>query len=587
MPSERRGVTGTNDLQTQPRPVVAAAARRIHEGFERYNQQFRRITGRARRRFEQRDWKGQMADIAARIELYEHWVGRTVNGLRDDLGEHLTDHDLWPAIREYYGRRIGAMPDAGFMKTFFNSTTRRVFGTRGVDASVEFVQPPPEEGIESLTMRRYPAWDDLEGSCRQILQDFRFRRVYADAEGDARLMAEAIRGAIGANADALCLRFEFIDTHFFQGTRAYLVGRLRLSDTTRPIVVALRNADDGIRVDAVLLSAEQIGVVFSYTRSYYFADPTSVVAAVQFLHDILPRKPIDELYTVLGRLRQGKTERYRSLIRHLEDTDDDIVHAAGEPGLVMIVFTLPSFNLVFKIMRDVFRPPKTTTHDDVHQSYRLVSRHDHAGRLIDTQHFRNLELPRARFSEALQEELMREAGHTVSTDGDQLVFEHAYVERRVRPLNLYVREVDPDEAERVILDYGRCLKDLAETNIFAGDLLLKNFGVTSSGRVVFYDYDEVMLVTDCNFYELPEPDDDYPLMDHQTHRFVGPSDIFPEEFIRFLAMPAFLRQTFMEAHGDLLTADYWRDVKRRRQDGEVAEIVPYVRQSVAAQHINP
>lgn len=568
------------------RPLVAAAARRIHRGFEQYNRQFRRITTRARRRFEHRDWKGQMADIALRIELYETWARRTVKGLRQDLGEQLLDHDLWPAIREYYGLRVGAMPDAGFMKTFFNSITRRVFGTRGVDASVEFVQPPPEEGIESLTMRRYPAWDNLEQSCAEILHDFRFRGGYADAHGDARLMADAIRRSLGEDADARCLRFEFIDTHFFQGTRAYLVGRMRLPDETRPIVVALRNDDDGICVDTVLLTTEQIGVVFSYTRSYYFADPTSVVAAVQFLHDILPDKPIDELYTVLGRLRQGKTERYRSLIRHLDRTNDDFVHAAGEAGLVMIVFTLPSFNLVFKVMRDVFRPPKTTTHDDVHQSYRLVSRHDHAGRLIDTQHFRNLELPRERFSAELQDELLREAANSVSFHGDQIVFQHAYVERRVRPLNLYVREVEPAEADRVILDYGRCLKDLAETNIFAGDLLLKNFGVTSAGQVVFYDYDEVKLITECNFYELPEPDEDYPLMDHGTHRFVGANDIFPEEFIRFLAMPASLRQTFLAAHGDLLTADYWRGVKRRRLAGEVAELVPYERRSVASRALS-
>jgi len=572
-------------IQTPQQPGVAAAARRIHEGFERYNQQFRRITSRAARRFEQRDWKGQMADIAARIELYEQWVRRTVDGLPEDLGEQLSDHALWPSIREYYGLRVASMPDAGFMKTFFNSITRRVFGTRGVDSAVEFVQPPPEEGIESLTMRRYPCWGDLEGSCKAILQDFRFRRVYVDSGKDAVAMARRIREAIGEDADAQCLRFEFIDSHFFQGTRAYLVGRIRLQNGSRPIVIALRNGDEGVEVDATLVTADQIGVVFSYTRSYYFADPTSVVAAVQFLHDILPGKPIDELYTVLGRLRQGKTERYRSLIQHLKRTDDDIVHAAGEPGLVMIVFTLPSFNLVFKVMRDVFRPPKTTTHDDVHESYRLVSRHDHAGRLIDTQHFRNLELPLGRFSEELHEELLREAGHTVSEEGDKLVFRHAYVERRVRPLNLYIREVEATEAQRVILDYGRCLKDLAETNIFAGDLLLKNFGVTSSGRVVFYDYDEVMLVTECNFFELPEPDEDYPLMDHGARNFVGPRDIFPEEFIRFLAMPNALRQTFLEAHADLLTATYWRDVKQRRESGEVAEIVPYARQSVAPQRI--
>ena len=566
---------------------VATAARCIHDGFLDYNRAFREITARAGRRFEERDWKGQMADIAARVELYELWARRTVETLRTELGEDLAGHAFWAEVRECFGLRVEAVPDAGFMKTFFNSITRRVFGTRGVDAAVEFVQPPPEEGIESLTMRRYPCWNDLDQACQRVLQDFAFERPYVNRDADARDMAATIREQLGGGeADADCLRFEFIDSHFFQGTRAYLVGRMRLTDRVRPIVVALRNDDEGIAVDAVLLTAEQVGVVFSYTRSYYFADPTSVVAAVQFLHGLLPDKPIDELYTVLGRLRQGKTERYRQLMHHLDRTDDAFVHAAGDAGLVMIVFTLPSFNLVFKIMRDVFRPPKTTTQEDVHQSYRLVSRHDHAGRLIDTQFFRNLELPRARFSEALIDELMQEAPRTVAAHGDRLVFGHAYVERRVRPLNLYIREVEEAEAKRVILDYGRCIKDLAATNIFAGDLLLKNFGVTSSGRVVFYDYDEVMLVSECRFYELPEPDEDFPLMEHATTRFVGAHDIFPEEFIRFLAMPAFLRQTFLSEHSDLLTAEYWRDVKRRRVAGEVAEIVPYARQSIAPQQIS-
>lgn len=566
--------------------LVAEAARRIHDGFDRYNRQFRRITDRARRRFERRDWKGQLADIAARVELYEQWARRTVQALRGELGAHFSDHDLWPEIRDYYGRRVEAMPDAGFMKTFFNSITRRVFGTIGVDPAVEFVQPPPEEGISSLTMRRYPCWNELEAACDRVLKDFRVRIPFADRAGDARVMAAGIREHLDdERADVQCLRFEFIDSHFFQGTRAYLVGRIRMIGGSQPIVVALKNADDGIRVDAVLLHEEQIGVVFSYTRSYYFADPTSVVAAVQFLHSLLPHKPIDELYTVLGRLRQGKTERYRSLVEHLGRTDDEFVHAPGDRGLVMIVFTLPSFNLVFKVMRDVFRPPKTTTHAQVDQRYRLVSRHDHAGRLIDTQHFRNLELPRARFSGELHDELLREAGRSVGEDGDQLVFGHAYVERRVRPLNLHVREVDEEEACRAILDYGRCIKDLAETNIFAGDLLLKNFGVTSSGRVVFYDYDEVSLVTDCHFRELPEPDEDFSLMEPGTVRYVGANDIFPEEFIRFLSMPATLRRSFLQSHGDLLTADYWRDVKRRRERGEIAEIVPYERQSVTREPI--
>ena len=128
-----------------------------------------------------------------------------------------------------------------------------------------------------------------------------------------------------------------------------------------------------------------------------------------------------------------------------------------------------------------------------------------------------------------------------------------YIERRVRPLNLYIREAARDNAVAAILDYGQAIKDLAETNIFPGDLLLKNFGVTASGRVVFYDYDEVALVTECRFRELPEPDDDFDLMDPGVTHYIGPHDIFPEEFIKFLAMEADLRKAFLAAHGDLLT----------------------------------
>ncbi|MDZ7748171.1 MAG: bifunctional isocitrate dehydrogenase kinase/phosphatase [Halofilum sp. (in: g-proteobacteria)] len=560
---------------------VPGAARLIHDGFVQYNRAFKRVTDRAKRRFEQRDWQGQFRDIAERVELYEQWASRTERALRKHLGESVRDHGLWQDIRGYFGERVEGVPDAGFMKTFFNSITRRIFGTVGVDPAVEFVQPPPEEGVQSLTMRHYPCWEDIVATCGRILGDFRVRVRFASRRADARFMAEEVRAYLRREGvvPEQVRRFEFIDSHFFQGTRAYLVGRLRHDAGVTPIVVALKNTDDGIAVDAVLMQVEQIGVVFSYTRSYYFADPTSVVAAVQFLHTLLPGKPIDELYTVLGRLRQGKTERYRVFVDHLRRTDDAFVHAAGDKGLVMIVFTLPSYNLVFKVMRDVFGAPKTTSHADVEEKYRLVSRHDHAGRLIDTQHFRNLELPLARFSGELLDDLLAEAGRTVRIEDDQVVFHKAYVERRVRPLNLHIREVDQAEARRVVLDYGQCIKDLAETNIFAGDLLLKNFGLTGTGRVVFYDYDEVALVTDCNFRELPDADEDF-MMDPGTTRFVGANDIFPEEFIHFLSLEAGLREAFLEAHGDLLDPDYWRDVKRRRKRGEIAEVVPYARQTV-------
>ena len=569
----------------QGKPDVARCSRLIYEGFEGYNRQFRRLTDRARRRFEQRDWKGQIQDIGERVELYDKWCLRTQLRVRRELEGDIDRRDCWRRVRDHYGSRIENVPDAGFMKTFFNSISRRTFGTVGTDAMLEFIQPAPEEGLESLAMRRYPCWDDVETSLGRILKDFRLREPYRDTAGDARFMtAEVLDYAnrLGIGADGFH-RFEFIDSHFFQGARAYLVGRIIHERRQLPVVVAFENTGEGIRVDAVLFEEPQVSNVFSYTRSYYFTDPTSVVGAVQFLHSILPRKPIDELYTVLGRLRQGKTERFRCFSDHLGRSRDPFVHAEGDRGLVMHVFTLESFNLVFKVIRDHFGYPKTTTREQVISKYRLVSRHDHAGRLIDTQEFLNLKLPIDRFEPGLLVELLEGAAATVHREGDALVLNRVYIERRVRPLNLYIREETRERATAAILDYGQAIKDLAETNIFPGDLLLKNFGVTASGRVVFYDYDEVALVTDCRFRELPEPDDDLDLRDPGAVRYIGPHDIFPEEFIKFLAMEPELRSTFLRVHGDLLSASYWRDVKNRRLDGEITHVVPYRRASHSQQ----
>ena len=564
---------------TDAQPDVARCSRLIYEGFESYNRQFRRLTDRARRRFEGRDWKGQIQDIGERLELYDKWCLKIQRELGRELEPGIDRRESWRRVRDHYGSRIENVPDAGFMKTFFNSISRRTFGTVGTDGMLEFIQPAPEEGLESLAMRRYPCWDDIDASLRRILKDFRLREPYRDAERDARFMTDEIVGYADRHGCAAggFHRFEFIDSHFFQGARAYLVGRIIHERRQLPIVVAFENTGNGIRVDAVLLEESQVSNVFSYTRSYYFTDPTSVIGAVQFLHSILPRKPIDELYTVLGRLRQGKTERFRCFSDHLRRSHDLFVHADGDPGLVMHVFTLRSFNLVFKVLRDHFGYPKTATREQVISKYRLVSRHDHAGRLIDTQEFLNLKLPIDRFEPGLLAELLEGAAGTVHREGGDLVLNRVYIERRVRPLNLYVREESGERATAAILDYGQAIKDLAETNIFPGDLLLKNFGVTASGRVVFYDYDEVALVTDCRFRELPEPDDDMDLMDPGTVRYIGPHDIFPEEFIKFLAMETHLRNAFLDIHGDLLTPRYWRDVKSRRMAGEITHIIPYRR----------
>ena len=574
-------------MAEQRKQTIARISEFIYEGFQKYNENFFRVTERARRRFEQRDWGGHQQDIIERVELYEKSVRRIVVSLRKNLGPRVTDPRLWHSTRRYFGERLYNVPDAGFMKTFFNSITRRIFDTVGIDPELEFVSSAPDEGfnpLETLTLNRYPYWGSLDKTFKTILDDFAFKVPYRNINTDSRTISQEIQRYFQAHLKQHgdFLRFEFIDSAFFQSARAYLIGRTIQQDHVNPIIVALKNSAHGIEVDAVLLSEEEVSVVFSYTRSYYFANPHSVIGAVHFLHSILPNKPIDELYTVLGRLRQGKTERYRIFSHHLQNTDDRFVHADGDKGLVMLVFTLPSYDLVFKIIRDTFGYPKTINREEVQNKYRLVSRHDRAGRLIDTQEFRNLEFPVDRFDKALLDELLSEASGTVRVDEDQLIIDHVYIERRVRPLNLYLREVEHADAGEVILDYGQTIKDLANTNIFPGDLLLKNFGVTRHRRVVFYDYDEVALVTECDFRDIPDSDDDEDLMRSDVWFHVNKNDIFPEEFIKFLSMDAGLRELFLKVHGDLLTAGYWNRVKSKLLKGDIELVIPYFRHSMPA-----
>ena len=560
--------------------LIAECSQIIYDGFIRYNNYFHRITRRARTRFEQKDWKGHQNDIVDRVDLYEKSVRRIALALRRTLGSHLTNKALWREIRHYFADRLNQVPDNDFIKTFFNSTTRRIFGTEGLDPELEFVSSGPSDDLHlimSLNIRRYPYWVSLQRIFETILDDFSFRVPYDDINLNATRISKKIKIYTKENftENVEYLRFEFIDSFFYQAARAYLVGKLILSEGEAPIIIAFKNENRGISVDAIFLEEKEISLIFGYTRSYYFADPNSVIGTVHFLKSMLPKKPIDELYTVLGRLRQGKTERHRIFTEHLRKTKDKFVHAEGETGLVMIVFTLPSYNLVFKVIRDTFGPPKTISREDVVSKYKLVSKHDRAGRLIDTQEFLNLKFPIDRFSKELIKELLENASISARREGINLILKHVYIERRVRPLNLYINEYSFEEAARAIIDYGEAIKDLAKTNIFPGDLLLKNFGVTQHNRVIFYDYDEVSLVTDCDFRDIPQSNSIEDEMQADTWYYVGEHDIFPEEFIRFLAMNDELKAEFMKYHKELLTSKYWRRVKNQHLKGQALLVIPY------------
>ena len=561
-------------------------ARQIADAFAHYNAEFRAITRRAPMRFDQRDWRGSQADAVERIELYERCVDRSIAELRLRLEDRAADWALWHGIRQHFAQLIESLPDREFTKTFFSSITRRLFGTVGVAPEIEFVATeldPLGEQHPPVGTTLYTNRGSLQLLIEDLLGELRFRSSWRDLEKSTRQVAAEIATQLQAAGERRSVQtVEIIQPIFYQFTRAYVVGRISGRGFTQPLVLALKNTEAGVLVDAVMLSEDDISIVFGFSRSYFHVDLERVSEAVVFLKELMPRKPVSELFTVLGRAKQGKTERYREIMRHLARSTDQFDHAPGERGLVMICFTLPSLDVVFKLIRDRFPYPKNILREEVLEKYRFVFKHDRAGRLIDAQEFKRVRLPRARFSAALLEELFGDATVTVHVDGDDLVFDHMYIERRMTPLNLYLRDAPPEVAERAAIDYGQAIRDLAYTNIFAGDLLLKNFGVTRHGRVIFYDYDELCQLTDCRFRELPHATNDEDEMRGEAWFYVAENDVFPETFINFLAFSDQQRDAFMRFHAEILTADFWRQIQQRLQEGDTLEVLPYLPKRVRA-----
>jgi len=567
-----------NDVQRSATELDSALAEacaiELRDGFAEYNARFRAVTQRARRHFETRDHAAAHADAVARIELYELCIAATQRRLEQVLRTRLAERDLWCLIRDRFAAAIADLLDQELNKTFYNTLTRRIFRTRGVAADIEFIAldiEPTDRITHPVARHSYAVFGDLARACERVLDDYPFAVAYAHRERCAVHIAQVLATRLADWGVDPVRSIELLETVFYRERRAYLVGRLFGVERIAPLLIALVNEEAGIRVDAVLTAREHVAQVFGFARSYFQADLPTVGVAVVFMRTLLPKKAVDEMYTVLGRAKQGKTERYRHFFRHLAARcEEHFVHADGERGMVMLVFTLPSYPLVFKLIRDRFAFPKQSARDEVMQKYTLVFRHDRVGRLVDAQEFRWLRLPRAQFTPDLLAELLASCSETASVDGDAVVIAHCYVERRVRPLNLFVREASAEAARNAVLDYGQAIKDMAGSDLFPGDLLLKNFGISSHGRAIFYDYDELCLVSECRFRELP---------DEETAPagsfYVGPHDVFPEQFPRFLGLSDDLRGVLLAAHGEIFTMRWWRDLQTAINTGYRLDVAPY------------
>ncbi len=579
-------------------------AKAMLDGFNRHYRLFRTESARAKHRFETADWHGQQRAQRERIEFYDLRVKEAVLRLEKEFKAGEQPMEVWHQVKLHY---IGLLIDhhqPELAETFFNSVTTKILHRTYFHNDFIFVRPAVsteyienDEPAATPTYRAYyPTRETLLAEIERIVDNFRLQRPFQDLPRDCARVLEAMAGRLAGVKLRANFQIQVLSSLFFRNKGAYVVGKLINGFNEVPFALPILHGADGrLVVDACLFGEDDLQMLFSFARAYFMVDMEIPAAYVQFLRSLMPRKPRAEIYNALGLAKQGKTLFYRDFLYHLKHSSDKFRIAPGIKGMVMLVFDLPSFPYVFKVIKDHYPPQKDTTREQIQGKYLLVKQHDRVGRMADTLEYSEVAFARERFEDDLIEEIRKFAPSQLEIgdrDGDgheEVIIKHLYIERRMIPLNIYLQEAfdalkSGDEAaaaqaqgqiERAVLEYGNAIKDLVAANIFPGDMLWKNFGVTRNGKVVFYDYDEIEYLTDCNFRRVPPPRNEDDEMSGEVWWSVGPKDVFPETFGPFLLGNPGVREVFMRHHADLLDAGFWQSHKERIRDGHVHDVFPY------------
>ncbi|PKO37388.1 MAG: bifunctional isocitrate dehydrogenase kinase/phosphatase [Betaproteobacteria bacterium HGW-Betaproteobacteria-6] len=556
------------------------------QGFNKHYRLFRQTSREAKRRFEQADWLGVHKAVRERIRFYDDRVDECVERLRDEFDAQHLDDTTWQQVKLLYIGLLLNHKQPELAETFFNSVTTKILHRNYFHNDFIFVRPSISteniEGDDVPTYRSYYAKEDgLRGAIHTIIADFHWHRPFADLDRDVGHVYAAVRDHLkGMPRREVNFQIQVLGSAFYRNKAAYVIGKAINGSWEFPFAIPVLHDDNGtLYIDTILLDAWRIGLLFSLSRAYFMVDMEVPSGYVQFLRSILPAKPRSELYIMLGLGKQGKTMFFRDFIYHLHHSEDKFIMAPGIRGMVMLVFTLPSYPYVFKIIKDVFGASKTTDRATVKQKFLMVKQVDRVGRMADTLEFSNVLFPLKRFDAEVLAELQALAPSCFEIDGDQLIIKHLYIERRMEPLNIHLdrmeRANNVDALENAIVEYGSAIREMAQANIFPGDMLWKNFGVTRYGRVVFYDYDEIEYMTDINFRKIPPAPDFETEMSGEVWYPVARGDVFPEEFATFLLGSPLVRKVFLKHHRDLLGTDFWQTAQRKIRDGHVEDFFPY------------
>ena len=580
-------------------PQAYAIARAMMDGFNRHYRLFRNESARAKHRFETADWHGQQRAQRERIEFYDLRVRECVRRLEKEFGAGALPMDVWQQVKLHYIGLLVNHYQPELAETFFNSVTTKILHRTHFHNNFIFVRPAvsteyienDEPAAQPTYRAYYPAGGGLGPALQAAIEHFALQRSFADLPRDIDCVVCAIEPHIAHMILRANFQLQVLSSLFYRNKAAYVVGKIINGFSEVPFALPIVHTPGGrLAIDAALFGEDDLLALFSFARAYFMVDMEIPSAYVQFLRSLMPRKPRAEIYNALGLAKQGKTLFYRDFLHHLKHSTDKFRIAPGIKGMVMLVFDLPSFPYVFKLIKDHFPPQKDTTREQVQAKYQLVKHHDRVGRMADTLEYSLVAFPRERFDDALIAEIERFAPSQLEIsdrDGDgqqEVIIRHLYIERRMIPLNLYLQEAfdaglhtprAQQQVERSVIEYGNAIKDLVAANIFPGDMLWKNFGVTRNGKVVFYDYDEIEYLTDCHFRRVPAPRTEEEEMSSEPWYTVGPRDVFPETFAPFLLGNDAVREVFLQHHADLLDPAFWQAHQARIRAGQMLDVFPY------------
>jgi isocitrate dehydrogenase kinase/phosphatase len=554
-------------------------AHRIFEGFLTYTETFKTYTRLAPLYFAQRNWQATQLNHRQRLRLYKDLLFQLVKIFQQILGKDSDNRAIWTLIRQEYQQLIKVRPDVELAETFFNSVFRKTFPNNPLDDELMFVM----EGYGSCEIREnsellytYPAEMGLEQIIRQILEDFDFGVPYMDKEQDVNFLVDGVKKVILTRYQVeVGTKTQLLKPVFYRNKAAYLIGRTYVGKKWMPFIIPFMHGSEGIYVDTLIFDPNLMSHLFSFTRSYFMVEAEVPSQIVGFLSSVIPHKKIHELYNAIGFNKHGKTLFYREFLHHLSESSDQFVVAPGIKGMVMTVFALPSLNIVFKLIKDHFEPPKNMTRQEVREKYKMVSLHDRVGRMADTHEFEYFKIPLDRVSEELMKELRNTTNSLLQIKENFLVIKHLYTERKMVPLNIFLETCSTDEGLRAVEDYGRAILQLAQANIFPGDMMTKNFGLTRQKRVIFYDYDEIELLEEMNFREKPKPQNYEQIYAAEPWYEIHKNDVFPEDFRRWMIGRPDLKPHFLDYHKDLFDPNYWNSLKDRIGKGELIHAFPY------------